>query len=54
MDVGIDYSSLQLKPDAESRPLWVLSDGSVLLEVFSSLYKQAQDFLVAMADPVAR
>uniref|UniRef100_A0A8C8SHI1 General transcription and DNA repair factor IIH helicase/translocase subunit XPB n=1 Tax=Pelusios castaneus TaxID=367368 RepID=A0A8C8SHI1_9SAUR len=43
-----------LKGDHVSRPLWVAPDGHVFLEAFSPLYKYAQDFLVAIAEPVCR
>lgn len=35
-------------------PLWVCPDGRVFLESFSPVYKQASDFLVAVAEPVCR
>ncbi|XP_043381047.1 general transcription and DNA repair factor IIH helicase subunit XPB isoform X1 [Chelonia mydas] len=43
-----------LKGDHSSRPLWVAPDGHVFLEAFSPVYKYAQDFLVAIAEPVCR
>nr|XP_014429902.1 general transcription and DNA repair factor IIH helicase subunit XPB isoform X2 [Pelodiscus sinensis] len=43
-----------LKGDHCSRPLWVAPDGHVFLEAFSPVYKYAQDFLVAIAEPVCR
>ena len=49
-----DWSSLALKPDHEKRPFWVCPNGKVILEAFSPLYSQARDFLVAIAEPVAR
>ncbi|XP_016456350.1 general transcription and DNA repair factor IIH helicase/translocase subunit XPB1-like [Nicotiana tabacum] len=49
-----DFTKLELKPDHENRPLWVCSDGRVFLETFSPLYKQASDFLIAIAEPVSR
>lgn len=36
------------------RPLWVCPDGRVFLESFSKIYKQAYDFLIAIAEPVCR
>ena len=45
---------LSLRADHETRPLWVASDGVILLEAFSPLYQQAYDFLVAISEPVAR
>ena len=54
-EVGIrDFSSLPLKADHAQRPLWVCPDGAVFLEASSSLYAAAYDFLVAVAEPVAR
>ena len=49
-----DYTGLTLKPDASARPLWVCPDGRILLETFSPVYRQATDFLVAVAEPVCR
>ncbi|XP_030638532.1 general transcription and DNA repair factor IIH helicase/translocase subunit XPB [Chanos chanos] len=43
-----------LKNDHSSRPLWVAPDGHIFLEAFSPVYKYAQDFLVAIAEPVCR
>ncbi|XP_026503165.1 general transcription and DNA repair factor IIH helicase subunit XPB [Terrapene carolina triunguis] len=50
-----DYRlQMLLKGDHSSRPLWVAPDGHVFLEAFSPVYKYAQDFLVAIAEPVCR
>ncbi|XP_063068131.1 general transcription and DNA repair factor IIH helicase subunit XPB [Engraulis encrasicolus] len=50
-----DYRlQMQLKNDFGSRPLWVAPDGHIFLEAFSPVYKYAQDFLVAIAEPVCR
>ncbi|KAG0673583.1 DNA repair helicase RAD25 [Kluyveromyces marxianus] len=50
-----DFSYLKLKPDHASRPLWISpNDGRVILESFSPLAEQAQDFLVTIAEPVSR
>jgi DNA excision repair protein ERCC-3 len=49
-----DFSSLRLKPDHANRPLWVCPDGRVFLETFSPVYRQAYDFLIAIAEPVSR
>ena len=35
------------------RPLWVCPDGRIFLETYSPLYKQAYDFLIAIAEPVS-
>ncbi|GAB2273880.1 General transcription and DNA repair factor IIH helicase subunit xpb1 [Dionaea muscipula] len=50
----MDYTKLELKPDHSNRPLWACSDGRIFLETFSALYKQAYDFLIAIAEPVCR
>lgn len=50
-----DYSKvLTLKPDHESRPIWITNDNLIFLEAFSPLYQQAYDFLVAIAEPESR
>ncbi|CAJ0919221.1 unnamed protein product [Ranitomeya imitator] len=50
-----DYrSEMPLKGDHTSRPLWVAPDGHIFLEAFSPVYKYAQDFLVAISEPVCR
>lgn len=47
-------SSLKLKKDHVRRPCWVCPDGILYLEAFHELYTSAYDFLVAIAEPVAR
>jgi len=49
-----DFSHLALKPDAQNRPFWVCNDGRIILEAFSPLIVQAQDFLITIAEPVTR
>lgn len=49
-----DFSQLDLKVDHYNRPLWVCPDGRIFLETFSPVYKQAYDFLIAIAEPVSR
>lgn len=49
-----DFTKLELKPDHQNRPLWACADGRIFLETFSLLYKQAYDFLIAIAEPVCR
>ncbi|XP_006028746.1 general transcription and DNA repair factor IIH helicase subunit XPB [Alligator sinensis] len=50
-----DYRlQMLLKGDHGSRPLGVAPDGHIFLEAFSPVYKYAQDFLVAIAEPVCR
>jgi len=52
--IGADFSRMSLKPDHISRPCWTCPDGNIYLEAFHDLYIQAYDFLVAIAEPVAR
>ncbi|KAI4143568.1 MAG: hypothetical protein LQ340_006955 [Diploschistes diacapsis] len=50
-----DLSALDLKQDHYDRPLWI--DGrtnKVTLETFSPTFKQAQDFLITIAEPKSR
>ena len=47
-------ASLELKTDYSDRPCYVTADRKVVMEAFSPLSKQAQDFLVAIAEPVTR
>lgn len=50
-----DYrSQMTLKPDHQSRPLWLAPDGHIFLESFSPVYKHAHDFLIAISEPVCR
>lgn len=42
------------QPGARCRPLWVCPDGRIFLETYSPVYKQAYDFLIAVAEPVCR
>lgn len=50
-----DYTHLPLKPDHASRPLWISPEnGHIILEGFSPIAEQAQDFLVAISEPVSR
>ncbi|KAJ2784501.1 DNA repair helicase RAD25 [Coemansia interrupta] len=50
-----DYSFLKLKPDHESRPLWICPEtNSIILEAFSPIAEQAIDFLIAISEPVSR
>ena len=52
--VRADFSKLPLKRDHIQRPCWACPDGTIYLEAFHDLYLQAYDFLVAIAEPVAR
>ncbi|CDK28205.1 unnamed protein product [Kuraishia capsulata CBS 1993] len=50
-----DFTYLKLKPDHASRPIWISpTDGKIILESFSPLSEQAQDFLVTIAEPISR
>ncbi|BFZ54541.1 DNA repair helicase RAD25 [Savitreella phatthalungensis] len=51
-----DFSKLlNLKLDHAARPLWIdPEDGRIILEAFSPLAEQAQDFLIAIAEPTSR
>lgn len=50
-----DFSRMPLKLDHGSRPLWISPDnGHIILEGFNTLAEQAQDFLIAIAEPVSR
>ncbi|RZC44224.1 hypothetical protein C5167_037176 [Papaver somniferum] len=50
-----DFTKLEeLKPDHNHRPLWACADGRIIPETYSPLYKQAVDFLIAIAEPVCR
>jgi DNA excision repair protein ERCC-3 len=52
---GHDFSLLHLKQDHLSRPLWISpEDGHIILEAFSPIAEQAQDFLTAISEPVSR
>jgi hypothetical protein len=52
--IGADFSNMPLKPDHIQRPCWTCPDGVIFLEAFHDLYTSAYDFLVAIAEPVAR
>lgn len=54
MNFERDFSGLTLADDHEQRPVWVTPKGHIFLETFSPIYKQAYDFLIAIADPVSR
>ncbi|KAJ3013911.1 hypothetical protein HKX48_005447 [Thoreauomyces humboldtii] len=49
-----DMSMFPLKADHMARPLWVYGDGRIILEAFSPISEHAQDFLIAVAEPVTR
>lgn len=43
-----------MKEDHEKCPIWIAEDYRIFLEAFSPLYRQATDFLIAIAEPVSR
>ncbi|KAL3318945.1 TFIIH basal transcription factor complex helicase XPB subunit [Cichlidogyrus casuarinus] len=45
---------LKLREDHNIRPLWIGPDGHVFLETFSPISRQAEDFLIAISEPVCR
>ncbi|OBT78633.1 DNA excision repair protein ERCC-3 [Pseudogymnoascus sp. 05NY08] len=50
-----DFSYLSLKPDHDNRPLWIdPHKARIILESFSPLAAQAQDFLTTIAEPLSR
>ncbi|PWA50254.1 hypothetical protein CTI12_AA472590 [Artemisia annua] len=51
---GEDDRKLELKADHINRPLWACADGRIFLETFSPFYKEASDFLTAIAEPLCR
>ncbi|WOO78810.1 General transcription and DNA repair factor IIH helicase subunit XPB [Vanrija pseudolonga] len=51
---GIDLSGENLKADHAARPLWIDESGNIILEAFAPLATAAQDFLIAIAEPVSR
>ncbi|KAJ3127241.1 hypothetical protein HK098_006606 [Nowakowskiella sp. JEL0407] len=53
-DPSMDFSHLKLKPDHASCPLWVVSDGRIILEAFSPIAAKAIDFLITIAEPDSR
>ncbi|KAI3655028.1 hypothetical protein MP228_000408 [Amoeboaphelidium protococcarum] len=50
----MDCTNLPLKPDHEGRPLWISPEANIYLEASSPIVEQAQDFLVAISEPVSR
>lgn len=52
-----DYKGLALKPDHAHRPLYISpseTNRTIVLEAFHPLAAQAQDFLIAVSEPVSR
>ena len=50
----VDLSEEGLVKDHHIRPLWVDDEGNIILEAFATLASRAQDFLIAIAEPVSR
>jgi len=49
-----DFSWLHLRADHPARPIWINpEDGRIIVEAFP-IAEQAQDFLVAISEPVSR
>lgn len=52
---ALDFRTMMdLRPDHETRPLWVAPNGHIFLEAFSPVYKHAKDFLITISEPVCR
>ena len=49
-----DYEDIELKPDHETRPIWVCADGTIYLETFAPHEREATQFLIALAEPQSR
>ncbi|KAI5171322.1 DNA excision repair protein ERCC-3 [Nematocida sp. LUAm3] len=43
-----------MKESSTSRPMWVSPDGIIILEMHTEQSRQAQDFLIAVSEPVSR
>jgi len=52
--IAENFRHLTLKNDHKNRPVWVCPNRLVILETFSPIYKQAYDFLIAIAEPQSR
>ncbi|OAF67280.1 hypothetical protein A3Q56_04964 [Intoshia linei] len=53
-NIKYNYENLVLNTDYSNRPIIVSPNGTIFLECFSKFFKQAQDFLIAIAEPVSR
>lgn len=49
-----DFSGMELVSNHAHKPIWVCPNHYIFLETFSPIYKQAYDFLIAVAEPVCR
>ena len=43
-----------MKEDHAKRPLWITQNGTIFLEAYSPLCKEATEFLIAIAEPMSR
>jgi DNA excision repair protein ERCC-3 len=50
----VNLNTTELKIDHSNRPLWINSKGRIILESFSALAKEAEDLLLAIAEPITR
>jgi hypothetical protein len=50
----LSCKELHTKPDHLSRPIWVTPDKHIFLETYSPVYRQAYDFVIAIAEPLCR
>ncbi|KAJ3272804.1 hypothetical protein HDV01_005232 [Terramyces sp. JEL0728] len=55
-DLEFDNSELSenLKIDHGIRPLWINEDNRIILEAFSPIHQEAEDLLLAIAEPISR
>jgi len=49
-----NFRGLRLKPDYEKKPFWVLESFRIVLESNSTVYREAEALLIAIAEPVSR
>jgi DNA excision repair protein ERCC-3 len=50
-----DFKNLELKPDHADRPLWIEPDNNgIIIESFAPTFKQAENFLINIAEPLSR
>lgn len=43
-----------LRADNELKPLYISEDGRIFIETFSPVFNMAQDFLIAISEPISR
>ena len=49
-----NLSSIKLKKDHSTRPLWIDNNFRIYFESFSEIAKEAQDLLISIAEPITR